>query len=129
MRDMTIPEGAALVALTILLALMASRRGVKKGDLALWLGSGCLFEIYPTIIFGIVITAVHYGFFNSPNVLALAPGDLAFQQYLFGMELFLNGIFSLLAMVIAGYMLGRYVGVGFISSVALGYYSYWLACF
>lgn len=127
MRNITTFEGVAIGALAILIALMFLRPGVKREDLAMYLGTGFLLEIFPTIIFGFIITAVHYGFFNSPAVLSLAPGDPNFPPYVFGMELFLNGIFSLVSMVIGAFVIGKSMGVGFISSVSLGYYAYWLA--
>lgn len=122
---MTIP---LLIAIGILIFLMLMRPGVTSENLGLYLGSGCLFEIFPTLIWGFVITCVHYGFFALPHVINLAPNDPNFPPFLFGAELFLNGIFSLMAMVTAAFVLGKSAGVGFISSVALGYYTYYLAC-
>lgn len=118
----------ALIAFGVLMFLMLMRSGVTTEDLGSYLSTGFVFEIFPTMIWGFVITCVHYGFFNSPNVLALAPGDPNFPPYVFAMELLLNGIFSLMAMVTAAFVLGKSAGVGFISSVALGYYTYYLAC-
>lgn len=125
MRDLTIFEGAGIGAIVILLALMASRRGVKGEDLALYLGSGCLFEIVPTMVWGFIITVIHYEIFTLP-IITTDP-SIGFQNYVFILELVVNGIFSILSMITAAFVLGKSAGVGFISSVALGYYTYWLA--
>lgn len=124
MRDLTISEGLGLGSLVILLALMSSRRGVKGEDLALYLGSGCLFEILPTIVFGFLITCTHYIIFTDPIIVQMYAG-MPNDFFLF--EMILNGIFSAMAIIIAWGMLGKFAGIGFISSVALGYYTYWLA--
>jgi len=117
------PTSYLLIALGVLVFLMLMRSGVKSEDLGLWLGSGCLFEIAPTVAFGIVITAVHYITF-APNFGLRS--DLDFRNaFLFG-EAFINGIFSILPMVIASFMLGKSAGVGFIGTVSLGYYTYYL---
>lgn len=121
------PTTSMLIALTILIFLMFMRSGVSMEDLALYLGTGFLLEIFPTIIFGFLITCVHYGFFNLPQVTSLSPNDPNFQGFLFVAELFTNGIFSLVAMVIGAFVMGKSMGVGFISSVSLGYYTYYLA--
>ena len=114
-----------LSVLTILIFLMFMRSGVSTDDLALYLGSGCLFEIAPTIFCGIVITCIHYITF-APN--AGLRTDIEFINAMFYGEVFINGVFSILPMVIAAFMLGKSAGVGFISTVALGYYTYYLAC-
>lgn len=124
MRDLTTFEGIAIAALAVLVGLMLSRPGVKREQLALYLGSGCLFEIAPTIFCGIVITCIHYITF-APN--AGLRTDIEFINAMFYGEVFINGVFSILPMVIAAFMLGKSAGVGFISTVALGYYTYWLA--
>lgn len=113
-----------LSVLTILIFLMFMRSGVSTDDLALYLGSGCLFEIAPTIFCGIVITCIHYITF-APN--AGLRTDIEFINAMFYGEVFINGVFSILPMVMAAFMLGKSAGVGFISTVALGYYTYWLA--
>ena len=116
-------EYLPFIALGILIFLMLMRPGVTTEDLGSYLGSGCLFEIAPTIFCGIVITFIHYITF-APN--AGLRTDIEFINAMYYGELFINGVFSILPMVMAAFMLGKSAGVGFISTVALGYYTYYL---
>jgi len=113
----------AVIAFFILLFLMFLRAGVTTEDLGLYLYSGFLFEIVPTIFSGIVITAIHYIAF-SPNIGLRT--DTAFINAMYYGELFINGFFSILPMIGAALMLGKSAGIGFISTTALSYYTYWL---
>ncbi len=124
MRNLTVFEGLGIGTLAILIVLMINRRGVKGEDLILYLGSGCLFEILPTAVFGFLITCTHYIIFTDPEIVQMYAGmQTAFLLF----ELFLNGVLSLIAIIIAWVVLGRFIGIGFISAVSLGYYTYWLA--
>ena len=116
-------EKVLAIALVILVFLMLMRPGVTTENLALYLGSGFLFEIVPTIFCGIVITAVHYVTF-APNMGLRS--DIEFINAMYYGELFINGIFSILPMVMSAFILGKSAGVGFISTVSLGYYTYYL---
>ena len=111
------------IALGILVFLMLMRPGVSIDDLGSYLGSGCLFEIAPTIFCGIIITCIHYITF-APN--AGLRVDAEFINAMYYGELFINGVFSILPRVMAAFMLGKSAGVGFISAAALGYYTYYL---
>lgn len=115
----------AVIAFFILLFLMFLRAGVTSEDLGLYLYSGFLFEIVPTIFSGIVITAIHYITF-APNMGLRT--DTAFINAMHYGELFINGFFSVLPMVMAVFMLRKSAGIGFISTAALGYYAYYLSC-
>ena len=112
-----------LIALFILVFLMLRRPGVTTEDLGLYLGSGCLFEIVPTIFSGIVITAIHYITF-APNMGLRT--DTAFINAMYYGELFINGFFSIIPMLLAVFMLRKSACIGFIATVALGYYTYYL---
>ncbi len=112
-----------LIALFILVFLMLRRPGVTTEDLGLYLGSGFLFEIVPTIFSGIVITAIHYITF-APNMGLRT--DTAFINAMYYGELFINGFFSILPMLLAVFMLRKSAGIGFIGTVSLSYLTYYL---
>ena len=117
-------EKVLAIALVILVFLMLMRSGVKTEDLALYIASGFLYEIVWVVFCGIVITAIHYVTF-APNMHLRS--DAEFINTMHYGELFINGIFAILPMVADAFLLGKSAGVGFIATVSLGYYTYYLA--
>ena len=124
MSELTTFERVGVIALAILFVLMIIRSGVKTEDLALYIASGFLYEIVWVVFCGIVITAIHYVTF-APNMHLRS--DAEFINTMHYGELFINGIFAVLPMIVDAFMLGKSAGVGFIATVSLGYYTYYLA--
>lgn len=124
MRNLTAFEWVAIISMVTLIVLMLLRPGVSFEQLALYIGSGLLFEIAPTIVFGFLITCTHFIIFKDPIIMHNYAANSS-EMLMF--EWILNGIFSSIALFISWLFLGKFAGIGFISAVSLGYYTYWLS--